>query len=558
MSKTLRQVSSLYDMYKAGDYFNAELGVREILENAPHDVHALKLGALTALAINQTVTSHQRLDLAITLAPMSAELANIQGRVLKASGDWAAAEEAYNLAERMDPSFARVKMNKLSLFLVSDQPKRVLEELETNFNFGESGIFAKSHALIELGRFIEALTLLDKSAAELSSDQKLFYSIKCFAGLRKLDDMSEAFNKLSSDSHLYAKALSVVVNSYEMNGLREKCVAVIESLPSDCPVQVQVEISRLWKSIERPNKANSYLNLISNRFPKNIIVLREKADAARLSGNIEKSYELYRTALELEPGDFMTMTGFAQTAITASRFEEAQTLLQSALAQAPNNQLLLALVAVLLRKMGADTSRLYDYENFVKVYDLSPPKGYSDISSFNSALKQKLDTLHIYKCAPIKQTLRQGSQTETDLSVSDDPVIRAFFDIIDTPIRSYIDELNWNPNHPLLRRKRKNYRISGAWSIRLSEDGHHVNHVHPMGWISSAYYVDVPSSVNDSSREGWIKFGEPNLDVNLEAEHFVQPKAGRLVLFPSYMWHGTIPFKGPETRLTLPFDVVPA
>ena len=39
-------------------------------------------------------------------------------------------------------------------------------------------------------------------------------------------------------------------------------------------------------------------------------------------------------------------------------------------------------------------------------------------------------------------------------------------------------------------------------------------------------------------------------------ERVIQPKEGRLVLFPSYMWHGTIPFSSGE-RLTAPFDVVP-
>ena len=80
-----------------------------------------------------------------------------------------------------------------------------------------------------------------------------------------------------------------------------------------------------------------------------------------------------------------------------------------------------------------------------------------------------------------------------------------------------------------------------------------------MGWLSSAYYVDLPKVVSDGEdRQGWIKFGEPNLDVGQTAEHFEQPKPGRLVLFPSYMWHGTVPFTGPDTRLTLPFDIVPA
>ncbi|HHL42901.1 MAG TPA: hypothetical protein ENJ42_04725 [Hellea balneolensis] len=38
---------------------------------------------------------------------------------------------------------------------------------------------------------------------------------------------------------------------------------------------------------------------------------------------------------------------------------------------------------------------------------------------------------------------------------------------------------------------------------------------------------------------------------------WTKPHAGALVLFPSYMWHGTVPLKGSHTRTTLPIDVVP-
>jgi len=38
----------------------------------------------------------------------------------------------------------------------------------------------------------------------------------------------------------------------------------------------------------------------------------------------------------------------------------------------------------------------------------------------------------------------------------------------------------------------------------------------------------------------------------------VQPRVGRLVLFPSYMWHGTIPFHAPQHRTTIAFDAIPA
>ena len=54
-----------------------------------------------------------------------------------------------------------------------------------------------------------------------------------------------------------------------------------------------------------------------------------------------------------------------------------------------------------------------------------------------------------------------------------------------------------------------------------------------------------------------LTFGEakaPNFPVDLPPFRTVEPKPGRLALFPSYMWHGTRPF-GEGERLTVAFDV---
>jgi hypothetical protein len=84
--------------------------------------------------------------------------------------------------------------------------------------------------------------------------------------------------------------------------------------------------------------------------------------------------------------------------------------------------------------------------------------------------------------------------------------------------------------------------------------------VHPKGWISSAYYVALPEAVADKNgQQGWIKFGEPSFDAHLNdpIRRVVQPRTGALVLFPSYMWHGTVPFRSEKARTTIAFDVVP-
>jgi hypothetical protein len=84
--------------------------------------------------------------------------------------------------------------------------------------------------------------------------------------------------------------------------------------------------------------------------------------------------------------------------------------------------------------------------------------------------------------------------------------------------------------------------------------------VHPRGWISSACYIELPDSTADlRSEEGVLTFGEPGIVTTplLAAEYSVRPREGMLVLFPSYFWHGTVPFHSQQARLTVAFDAVP-
>ena len=55
---------------------------------------------------------------------------------------------------------------------------------------------------------------------------------------------------------------------------------------------------------------------------------------------------------------------------------------------------------------------------------------------------------------------------------------------------------------------------------------------------------------------GWFALGTPPPELRLDLQPYatVEPKPGRLVLFPSTMWHNTFPFEAGE-RLTIAFDV---
>lgn len=226
----------------------------------------------------------------------------------------------------------------------------------------------------------------------------------------------------------------------------------------------------------------------------------------------------------------------------------------------PTDVQALARLATAWRLLGdSRAGQLYDYAAFVRAYTLDTPPGWPDLPAYLADLTAALNAVHGFGAHPFDQSLRGGTQTAEDLRGHRDPAIVAFFTAIDGPIRRYMAELGAGDD-PHRRRNTGRYAIAGAWSVRLRPDGFHVDHIHPMGWLSSACYLQLPSAVDGEGREGWIKFGEPGVPTTppLQAEHFVKPAPGTLVLFPSYMWHGTVPFSGDQTRLTAAFDVIPA
>jgi Putative 2OG-Fe(II) oxygenase len=171
-------------------------------------------------------------------------------------------------------------------------------------------------------------------------------------------------------------------------------------------------------------------------------------------------------------------------------------------------------------------------------------------------LAQILRELHQARSAHLDQSVRGGTQTDGVLLSRIEPEIRQLQAALLEAVSAYISALPAvDPTHPTLRQKRdQRPRFSGSWSVRLSSQGFHANHIHPAGWISSALYIALPPP--GKGPEGWLEFGVPQCELGLgiEPTQRIEPKPGRLVLFPSTMWHGTVPFNDGE-RLTIAFDV---
>jgi hypothetical protein len=279
------------------------------------------------------------------------------------------------------------------------------------------------------------------------------------------------------------------------------------------------------------------------------------------SGAFADAIREHEIVVGREPDNATAWRNYAETLLRAGDPKVARDAAERAMVIQPHNQSALSIWTLALRLLNDPLEeRVNDYESLVRVYELPPPEGYSDMESFNSDLNAFLDGLHRDTREFIDQTLRSGTQTFDNIFGAGHPPVELLRQRIDVAVTDYIARMERAPLHPLTQRKSSEFSYAGSWSARLHDCGFHTNHVHPKGWISSAYYVALPDAIADSrSGEGWIQFGEPNFECGLGSavRRKVQPKVGTLVLFPSYMWHGTLPFRSLQSRTTVAFDVIP-
>ena len=292
---------------------------------------------------------------------------------------------------------------------------------------------------------------------------------------------------------------------------------------------------RLWTALRlgqmRPEEAMSLAKAGLQHMPDSLDLLRKLTEAALMAGQPAEAFDAARQMAALDPYD----------------------------------QHAAAYSATALRLMGRDNEahQIYDYERFVHQVELPAPAGHADLDAYHAALSDALDKLHHAQNEPIHQTLRNGTQTHEGLfgRPGIDRTVADLGNQVMAAAQRFIAGLPDMPGHPFVGRKGSKMEWSGSWSVRLRGGGFHTDHIHPKGWISGVYYVDMPDCLADEAEKpGWIKFGEFNRPVgpSLPWEKAVRPHPGLLVLFPSYMWHGTLPTTGDQQRLTVAFDIAPA
>lgn len=586
---------------RAGRPSEAERVCRALLKEQPDAPAALNYLALLLRDRGELDAARDIFVRAIAAAPRDAPLHNNLGNLERRRGDLAASEKSLRAALALQPVYAEAHYN---LGVVLGELGRREEALphfrravEQRPNYVEAltqiGVAAKDG-----GDAAEALRVFD-AAIKLNPR---YFDARYYRGtlLTALERPDEAIAELrtalalapENPSAHYALGNALERAAREGDAL-EEFAAAVERDPT--LVEAHRRLNALAWQMERKDVAMvSYARartrvgdrpdllvaeaaqrLMMGQAATGEDLLRRARDIAparddvtgllaralTLQKKYDESIALFESAIRDEPGAVVHRQGLAETLLLAGRPAEAAALIGRSLEIAPYDQMLLAYQLLAYRETGdGRLGALGDIERLVGVYELAPPPGYAGVEEFNRALAEELAVRHTRNTAPLDQTLHGGTQTPGYLFDRPGRAVEGLRERIREAVADYVRALPDDPAHPMLARKDGTFDFTGAWSCRLRSSGYHSNHVHPKGWISSAYYVSLPDAVADErARQGWLKFGESNfaLGERDRAERMVKPAVGRLVLFPSYFWHGTVPFASQDVRLTVAFDVVP-
>lgn len=418
-------------------------------------------------------------------------------------------------------------------------------------------------ALGDAGRWHEAEThALRAFRKGLDAPQTWLVYARALMSLGKIDEARNAYeetlrrNPAALDAQ---RELAQLV--WMMTGDRKLALAKLDATIASFPGEAVLHRlkAQAIRSTEGYAATFSFVSDSLKRWPDDEALLIAAVDSAIHTGKIEQALQLSLRVSALQPDTQSTLECRAKALLASGNADKALAVIEKLLGIKPDDQFAIALLATTYRLLGDDRyAQMYNYEEFVRPYELATPKGWPSLHAYLDDLRAALAERHPFKTHPFMNSLDGGSMI-MDFASMENKAIGALLPALTRPINTHIEHLGRGKD--IVRsRNTGRWKLDGIWSVHLRPNGFHHNHVHPNGWLSSACYISLPDRLETGEKEGWIKFGEPGVvtDPKLSWEHVVKPQVGTIVLFPSYMWHGTIPFGGDQRRLTCALDIVPA
>jgi uncharacterized protein (TIGR02466 family) len=487
--------------HQRGDLASARRLYRKVLKRQPHHWKALRLAGLASQALGKSDEALQLLGAAVRHAPRDVTLALEDLALMHLQrAEHEQAEALLRRALVINPDSLSALMRLGSALITSGQAAEAVTVFERARALGPDDpgvVYSLAHALLESREFEAAVSVCDDALAKRPEDAaSLTVKGVALAQLERFDVAAAALTH------------AVAVD------------------PRDMMTWLHLGLAR--QRLEDAAGAIAAFEQAAALAPDSPMAHSQLANAYSASGQPGRALAICDAYLERHPGDSGITVVKVLALREAGRTEEADAL------------------------AGLET--------LIQQQTIEAPPGYANLEAFNAALQEAVLAHPDLARTHTNRATRHGVQTGS-LTFNPSPPIEALFGVIDRELRAARARLvaAGFGQHPWIAHAPTRWRVN-AWAVVLESQGHQLAHVHPEAWMSGCYYVALPESGMGPAQgqDGWIEFGRPSAQLFHAAESpvvAVEPRPGRMVLFPSYTFHRTIPFTGAGKRVCVAFDV---
>ena len=317
-----------------------------------------------------------------------------------------------------------------------------------------------------------------------------------------------------------------------------------------------------------PNHASAHNNLgvvfrqlgenqkaISN-YEKAIEIQPNHASAHNNLGNIFRKLKKFQKAADyfVQSATIYGNAQFLECTYLANGVENYNKLLNTFVEKDPKNLRIAALASYVSTK-----------ENIKNVYPFcKKPLNYF----FSINLKDEFESSdQFFKCLleiseklesswQLKNLVKNGYQSTGNLLDKPFLEITELKKKIEKQISIYRKNYKNSDDHYITRWPNES-ELNG-WYVKLKKQGQLKSHIHENGWLSGVFYIKVPKPLrkNEGSINLSLQGFDYPYDKNLPNLYYA-PKPFDLILYPSSLFHYTVPFTSNEERHCIAFDLTP-
>ncbi len=486
------------------------------------------------------------------------------GIILENLGKFQEAEHSYRKAIEVRPDYANAHLNLGNILKDLGKPKEaelsLRKAIELNPNFSEAH-YNLGGILIDLGNLEEA-EISTRKAIELNPNFAIAYN-NLGTILKDLGNLKEA--ELS-----IRKAILLKSNFAEAHS---NLGGILKSLGN----LKEAEISTREAIELNPELAVAHSNL--GNILKDLGNLKE-AKASRL-----KAFEINP---KLEDNTFL----LAEQLYAEENYEKAMHYLKDNNHNRSQSLYLSCLLCLDREKefnqksleffkkgiCNAEIGGIVEHANIIYEANYNSPfcnqainyvhwDKINEVSFSNEYLNQLIDYLKESKHENRSQgLLKQGIQTSGDLFSLDFPFIDSIKKALELKIEIYKNKFK-DSGQGFINNWPENYELR-SWMISMKTGGFLKSHNHEYGWITGSFYLQIPkyndndndNDNNNDNDSGNIAFSYqgpryPNKDKDFNLT-IKKVETRDICIFPSSLFHHTIPFESSEERICFVFDLI--